>query len=326
MRRREFIAGLGGAAVLPLAVQAQQAERVRRIGLLMLYGPDDPAGSARMEAFRRGLQQADWTEGRNVRIDIRWAGGDISTYRPHAAELVALVPDVIVAHGGTLPAALEATRTVPIVFVLAADPVGGGYVPSLARPGGNATGFTTIEYGFSVKWLELLKEIAPRVMRVGVVRDANVDGSGQFGAIQGAAPSFGVEVTPIDSRDPGTIERGISAFVRGPTDGLIVTASTTAAIHRKTVIELAARYQLPSVYSVRTFVADGGLVSYGPEQIEPFRLAAGYVDRILRGENPADLPVQMPTKYETVLNLKTAKALGIAFPPALAARADEVIE
>jgi putative ABC transport system substrate-binding protein len=326
MRRREFIAGLGSAAAWPVVGEAQQQERMRRIGLLMLYGPDGPAGLARMEAFRRGLQQAGWTEGRNVRIDIRWAGGDTSTYRPHAAELVTLVPDVIVAHGGTLPAALEATRTVPIVFVLAADPVGGGFVGSLARPGGNATGFTSVEYGISGKWLELLKEIAPRVMRVGVVRDASIGGSGQFGAIQGAAPSFGVEVTPIDSRDPGTIERGVSAFVRRPTDGLIVTSSTTAAIHRKMIIELAARYRLPSVYSIRTFVADGGLVSYGPEQIEPFRQAAGYVDRILRGENPAALPVQMPTKYETVLNLKTAKALGITFPPALLARADEVIE
>jgi putative ABC transport system substrate-binding protein len=292
----------------------------------MLYGPDDPAGLPRLEAFRRGLQQAGWTEGRNVRIDIRWAGGETGNYRPHAAELVALGPDVIVANGSTLVALREATRTVPIVFVLVPDPVGAGYIASLARPGGNATGFTSAEYGISGKWLELLKQIAPRVMRVGVVRDANISGGAQYGAIQGAAPSFGVEVTPIDGRDPGTIERGVSGFVRGPNDGLIVTLAPTALVHRQTMIELAARYRLPAVYGIRTFVADGGLVSYGPEQIEPFRQAAGYVDRILRGEKPADLPVQMPTKYETVLNLKTARALGLTVPPTLLAIADEVIE
>ena len=272
------------------------------------------------------LQQAGWTEGRNVRIDIRWAGGETANYRPLAAELVALGPDVIVAVGNTLVAVQEATRTVPIVAVLVPDPVGAGYIASLARPGGNATGFTSAEYGISGKWLELLKQIAPRVMRVGVVRDANISGGAQYGAIQGAAPSFGVEVTPIDGRDPGTIERGVSAFVRGPNDGLIVTLAPTALVHRQTMIELAARYRLPAVYGIRTFVADGGLVSYGPEQIEPFRQAAGYVDRILRGEKPADLPVQMPTKYETVLNLKTARALGLTVPPTLLAIADEVIE
>jgi putative ABC transport system substrate-binding protein len=325
MKRRTFIVGLGSAAAWPLMTQAQQAERLRRIGMLMLYGPDDPAGLARLEAFRRGLQQAGWTEGRNVRIDIRWAGGETGNYRPLAAELVALGPDVMVAHGSTLVAVQEAARTVPIVFVLVTDPVGAGYIASLARPGGNATGFTSVEWGISGKSLELLKQIAPRVMRVGVVRDANIGGGAQYGAIQGAAPSFGVVVTPIDSRDPGTIERGVSSFVRGPNDGLIVT-QTTAVVHRQTIIELAARYRLPAVYSIRTFVADGGLISYGPEQIEPFRQAAGYVDRILRGEKPADMPVQAPTKYETVVNLKTAKALGLTIPETLLATADEVIQ
>jgi putative ABC transport system substrate-binding protein len=230
-----------------------------------------------------------------------------------------------VAHGSTLVAVQEAARTVPIVFVLVTDPVGAGYVASLARPGGNATGFTSIEWGISGKSLELLKQIAPRVMRVGVVRDANIGGGAQYGAIQGAAPSFGVEVTPINGRDPGTIERGISGFVRGPNDGLIVT-QTTAVVNRQTIIELAARYRLPAVYPIRTYVADGGLISYGPEQIEPFRQAAGYVDRILRGEKPADMAVQAPTKYETVVNLKTAKALGLTIPETLLATADEVIQ
>ena len=324
MNRRQFIAGLGAAAAWPSVARAQQGERMRRIGVLTLYGSDDPAGLARLEAFRRGLQQASWTEGRNVRIDTRWAG-ETGNYRPLAAELVALRPDVIVAAGSTLVAVQEATRSVPIVFVLVPDPVGAGYIASLARPGGNVTGFTSVEWGISGKSLELLKQIAPRVMRVGVVRDASIGGGAQYGAIQGAAPSFGVEVTPIDGRDPGTIERGVSGFVRGPNDGLIVT-HTTAVVHRQTIIELAARYRLPAVYPMRTYVADGGLISYGPEQIEPFRQAAGYVDRILRGENPAALPVQMPTKYETVLNLKTAKALGLTIPETLLATADEVIQ
>jgi putative ABC transport system substrate-binding protein len=239
--------------------------------------------------------------------------------------LVALGPDVIVAHGSPFFAVQEATRTVPIVFVLVPDPVGAGYIASLARPGGNVTGFTSVEWGISGKLLELLKQIAPRVMRVGVVRDANIGGGAQYGAIQGAAPSLGVEVTPIDGRDPGTIERGVSGFVRGPNDGLIVT-HTTAVVHRQTIIELAARYRLPAVYPIRTYVADGGLISYGPEQIEPFRQAAGYVDRILRGEKPADMPVQAPVKYETVLNLKTAKALGLTIPETLLATADEIIQ
>src|SRR6516225_11818111 len=325
MKRRTFIARLGGAAAWPVVAWAQQADRVRRIGVVMLYGPDDPAGLARLEAFRRGLQQTGWTEGRNVRIDIRWAGGETANYRPLAAVLVALGPDVIVAAGSTLVAVQEATRTVPIVFVLVTDPVGAGYIASLARPGGNATGNTSVEWGISGKSLELLKQIAPRVMRVGVVRDASIGGGAQYGAIQGAAPSFGVEVTPIDGRDPGTIERGVSGFVRGPNDGLIVT-HTTAVVHRQTIIELAARYRLPAVCPIRTYVADGGLISYGPEQIEPFRQAAGYVDRILRGEKPADMPVQAPVKYELVINLKTAKALGLTIPETLLATADEVIQ
>ena len=325
MKRRMFIAGLGSAAVWPLVVRAQQGERMRRIGVLTLYGPDDPAGLARLEAFRRGLQQAGWTEGRNVRIDIRWAG-ETGNYRPLAAELVALGPDVIVAAGNTLVAVQEATRTVPIVFVLVPDPVGAGYIASLARPGGNATGNTSVEWGISGKLLELLKQIAPRVMRVGVVREANIGGGAQYGAIQGAAPSFGVELTPIDGRDLGTIERGVSGFVRGPNEGLIFTHTTTALVHRQTIIELVARYRLPAVYPIRTYVADGGLISYGPEQIEPFRQAAGYVDRILRGEKPADMPVQAPVKYETVINLKTAQALGLTIPETLLATADEVIQ
>ena len=326
MRRRDFIVGLGSAAAWPVVARAQQADRVRRIGVVMLYGPDDPAGLARLEAFRRGLQQTGWTEGRNVRIDIRWAGGETANYRPLAAELVALGPDVIVAAGNTLVAVQEATRTVPIVFVLVPDPVGAGYIASLARPGGNATGNTSVEWGISGKLLELLKQIAPRVMRVGVVREANIGGGAQYGAIQGAAPSFGVELTPIDGRDLGTIERGVSGFVRGPNEGLIFTHTTTALVHRQTIIELAARYRLPAVYPIRTYVADGGLISYGPEQIEPFRQAAGYVDRILRGEKPADLPVQFPTKFQMVVNLKTANALGLTIPEMLLATADEVIQ
>jgi putative tryptophan/tyrosine transport system substrate-binding protein len=240
MRRRKFVAGLGSAAAWPLVVRAQQGEHVRRVGILMLYDADDPAGLTRIEAFRSRLQQAGWTEGRNVRIDVRWASGDLAAHRPYAAELVALAPDVIVAHGGTLSALQEATRTVPIVFVLLLDPIGAGFIASLARPGGNITGFTSTEYGVSGKWLELLKQIAPRVTRVGVIRDATISGGGQLGAIQGAAPSFGVEVIPIESRDPGAIEHGISTSVRGPNDGLIVTGSSSAPINRKLIIALAA--------------------------------------------------------------------------------------
>ena len=323
MKRREFIAGLGGAAAWPLAARAQQRDRVRRIGVLMVYPADDPAGSARIEAFHKGLQQAGWTEGRNIQIDLRWAASDPDDIRKHATDLVALGPDVIVATGGTLEALRQATTTVPIVFVLIIDPVGTGYVASLARPGGNMTGFASLDYGLGGKWLELLKQMAPNVRRAGVIRDTTFSGIGQWGALQAAAPLTGVELIPIEG---AAVDRGIAAFAQGPSGGLIVAASAQAAIHRKVIIALAAQYRLPAVYPLRTFVPDGGLISYGPEQIDPYRQAARYVDRILRGEKPADLPVQAPTKYELVINLKTAKTLGLSIPPTVYARADEVIE
>jgi putative ABC transport system substrate-binding protein len=296
---------------------------VRRIGVLMFYAADDPAGAARIEAFRKGLQQAGWTEGRNIQIDLGWAADDPDAISRHAAEAVALAPDVVVATGGTLDALRRATATVPIVFVLALDPVGTGYVASLARPGGNMTGFASLEFGISGKWLELLKQMAPNVTRVGVIRDATFGGIGQWGALQGAAPLFGVELIPIDG---AAVERGIEAFAQRPNGGLVVASSAQASTHRRLIIALAAQYRLPAVYPTRTFVPDGGLISYGPEQIDPFRQAAGYVDRILRGEKPADLPVQAPTKYELVANLKTAKSLGLTVPQSILLRADEVIE
>ena len=328
MRRREFILALGGAAVAwPLAARAQP-ERMRRIGVLMNLAADDPESSARLTAFLQGLQQLGWTDGRNVRIDTRWAAGDADRYRKSATELVALMPDVILATGTSAVAPLQqATRTVPIVFVQVIDPVGAGLVASLARPGGNATGFTLFEYGMSGKWLELLKEIAPRVTRAAVLRDpASAPGIGQFAAIQAVAPSLGVELSPVDVRDAGEIERAVTAFARSPNGGLIVTASPSAAVHRELIITLAARHKLPAVYPFRYFVTGGGLISYGPDIVDQYRRAAGYVDRILKGEKPADLPVQAPTKYELVINLKTAKALGLTVPPTLLARADEVIE
>ena len=297
---------------------------MRRIGVLMVYPADDPAGSARIEAFDKGLQQAGWTEGRNIQIDLRWAASDPDDIRKHATDLVALGPDVIVATGTTLEALRQATTTVPIVFVLVIDPVGTGYVASLARPGGNMTGFATLDYGFAGKWLELLKQMAPNVRRAGIIKDTTFSGIGQWGALQAAAPLIGgVELIPIDG---AAVDRGIAAFAQGPNGGLIVAASAQAAIHRKVIIALAAQYRLPAVYPIRTFVPDGGLISYGPEQIDPYRQAAGYVDRILKGEKPADLPVQAPTKYELVVNLKTAKALGLNIPPTVYARADEIIE
>ena len=329
MRRREFITLLGGVTFgWPLAARAQQADRVRRIGVLMNLAADDPESSARLTAFLQGLQQLGWTDGRNVRIDTRWAAGDADRYRKSATELVALTPDVILATGASAVAPLQqATRTVPIVFVQVIDPVGAGFVASLARPGGNATGFTLFEYGMSGKWLELLKEIAPRVTRAAVLRDpASAPGIGQFAAIQAVAPSFGVELSPVDVRDAGEIERAIAAFARAANSGLIVTASPSAAIHRELIITLAARHQLPAVYPFRYFVTGGGLISYGANFLDQYRRAAGYVDRILKGEKPADLPVQAPTKYELVINLKTAKALGLTVPSTLLARADEVIE
>jgi putative tryptophan/tyrosine transport system substrate-binding protein len=328
LKRREFITLLGSAAVAwPLAARAQQSERVRRVGVLMYWPADDAAGRARLTAFTQALQQLGWSDGRNLRIDTRWATGD--DIHRQAAELAASAPDVLVAATGTATVAplLQATRTIPIVFLTVVDPVGAGFVASLARPGGNATGFTIYEYSMSGKWLELLKEIAPGVTRVAVLRDPAVaSGIGQFGAIQIVAPSLGVELSPVDLRDAGEIERALTAFARGPNGGLIVTGNAAAIGHRNLIAALAARHRLPAVYPSRFYANDGGLVAYGPDSIDQFRRAAGYVDRILRGEKPADLPVQAPTKYELVINLKTAKALGLEVPPTLLTRADEVIE
>jgi putative tryptophan/tyrosine transport system substrate-binding protein len=329
MRRREFIKSIGGSAVVwPFSARAQHAERMRRIGVLIAVAADNPEEQARLAAFHQGLGELGWIVGRNVMIDIRWAAGDTERARSYAAELVALAPDVILSTSGTiLPALLHATRTIPIVFVLVADPVGAGFVASLAHPGGNVTGFLAMEYGISGKWLELLKQIAPGVTRAGILRDPGIAaGIGQFGALQSAAPSFGVELTPIDIRDAGEIERGMTALARSSNGGLIVTASAFARIHRALIINLAAQHRLPAVYSDRVFVADGGLISHGSERMDHYRRAATYVDRILKGEKPADLPVQAPTKYELVINLKTAKALGLNVPDKLLAIADEVIE
>src|SRR5262245_25789700 len=328
MRRREVIMLLGGAAAWPRVARAQQGERMRRIGVLMNTDADDPLGQARNGVFLQGLQQAGWTIGRNVQIETRWAAGDADRLRTYAAELVALKPDVILATGnaGAAPL-LQATRTVPIVFVIVPDPVGAGFVDSLARPGGNATGFTSFEYGLSAKWLELLKEVAPRLTRAGVLRDpALASGPAQFAAIQSMAPSLGVEVSPVNVREVSEIERAVAAFARSAHGGLVVTGSALVAVHRHRIIALAARHKLPAVYPERSYVHDGGLMSYGPDFLDQYRRAAAYVDRILKGEKPADLPVQTPTKYELVLNLKTAKALGLEVPPTLLARADEVIE
>ena len=323
-----MIAALGGAAAWPLAAHAQQAERMRRIGVLLPATADDPEFQARVAAFVQGLQQLGWTEGRNVRIDIRWGAGDAERIRRYAAELVALAPDVILAAGGaTVGPLFQATRTVPIVFTLTPDPVGAGFVDSLARPGGNVTGFTNFEFGIGVKWLELLKEIAPRVTRAAVLRDPTIPaGIGEFGAIQAVAPSVGIELRPIDVREAGEIERAVTAFARSSNNGLIVSSNALASVHRNLIVTLAARHRLPAVYPFRFFVTIGGLASYGPDTIDPHHRAAGYIDRILKGENPAELPVQAPTKYELVMNLKTAKALGLDVPPTLLARADEVIE
>ena len=328
--RRKFIAALGGTAIAwPLAARAQQADRMRRIGVLETRAADDPEGQARLAVFQQGLQELGWTDGRNVRIDYRWAAADADRSRTYAAELVALAPDVILASAsGSVAALLQTTRTVPIVFVNVIDPVGAGYVASLARPGGNVTGFTLYEYSLSGKWLELLKEIAPNLTRIAILRDPAVTaGIGQFAAIQAMAPpSFGVELSPIDVRDAGEIERDVAAFARESNGGLIVTASSGAIARRELIIMLAARHRLPAVYPFRYFVAGGGLISYGPDTTVQFRRAAGYIDRILKGEKAADLPVQAPTEYELAINLKTAKALGLTVPPLLLARADQVIE
>jgi putative ABC transport system substrate-binding protein len=327
MKRRQFIALLGGAAAWPLAARAQQADRMRRIGVLTGLA-DDPETQAHMAAFLQGLAQLGWTDGHNVRIDTRWAAGDADRGRRYAAELAALAPDVILASGSSILAPLlRATRTVPIVFTIVADPVGAGFVDSLAQPGGNATGFTTFEYSLSAKWLELLKQIAPGVMRAAVLRDpAIIAGIGQFAVIQSMAPSVGVDVRPANVRDPAEIERGVAAFARSPNGGLIVTASALTTVHRNLIITLAAQHRLPAVYPARLFATSGGLISYGPNLVDQHGQAAGYVDRILKGEKPADLPVQAPTRYELIINLKTAKALGLDVPPTVLVRADEVIE
>jgi putative ABC transport system substrate-binding protein len=328
MRRREFITLLGGAAAWPLAARAQQAAQVRRIGVLMPLAADDGEAPSRIAAFHQGLQQLGWVVGRNVRIEYRWGAGDPDRIRKSVAELIELVPDVILAGGSaTLGPLLQATRTVPIVFVHVPDPVGAGFVDSLARPGGNVTGFAIFEYGISGKWLELLKQIAPGITQVGVVRDPAITaGIGQWGAIQAMASSVGVEVIPVNVRDAPEIERAVATFARSSNGGLIVTASALAVLHRNLIVTLAARHKLPAVYWERFFVTGGGLISYGPDVVDQFRRAASYVDRILKGEKPADLPVQAPTKYELVINLKTAKMLGLDVPAALLARADEVIE
>jgi putative tryptophan/tyrosine transport system substrate-binding protein len=328
LKRRTVITLLGGAAAWPLAARAQQGERMRRIGVLLPLAADDPESQGRLTAFTQGLQQLGWTDGRDVRIDYRWTTTDSERIRRNVAELVALAPDVILATGGVTMAPLQqATRTVPIVFVNVPDPVGAGFVDSLARPGGNATGFTQYEYGVAAKLLELLKEISPGVTRAVVLRDPAVpDGIGQFAAIQAVGPSLGVELRPIGVRDPGEIERAVMTIAHRSDGGLIVTASGLAILHRELIIALAARHRLLAVYPYRFFVIDGGLISYGPSSIDPYRRAAGYVDRILKGEKPSDLPVQAPTKYELVINLKTAKALSLAVPATVLARADEVIE
>jgi putative ABC transport system substrate-binding protein len=329
MKRREFITLVGGAAAAwPLAARAQQGERVRRMGVLTGVGEGDSEAQARNAALLQGLAQLGWTDGRNVQIDIRWGGGDEERIRKSAAELAALAPDVIFATGSaSVGAMLRATRTVPIVFAIVPDPVGSGFVNSLSRPGGNATGFMQFEYSLSGKWLELLKQIAPGVTRAAVLWDPAITaGIGQFAVIQSVAPAVGVEVSPVNVRDAGEIERAVGAFAQSSNGGLILTASALAVVHRNLVIALAVRHKLPAVYTNRSFVTGGGLISYGANFIDQYRQAAGYVDRILRGEKPADLPVQAPTKYELAINLKTAKALGLDVPPMLLARADEVIE
>jgi len=328
MRRRDLIALLGGAAAWPLGIRAQQPERMRRIGVLTPFAADDPESMARIAAFLQGLGELGWAVGRNARIDYRWSAGDPNRIRKDATELVALAPDVILATGTPVTAALQqASSSVPIVFAQVPDPVANGFVASLARPGGNTTGFTTYDYAASAKWVELLKEIAPAVTRAAVLRDPTIaSGIGQLGAVSAVAPSLGIELSPTGMRDAGEIERTVTAFAREPNGGLIVLASPLAIVQRELIIKLAARHRLPAVYGLRFFVIDGGLISYGPDSVEPYRLAAGYVDRILKGEKPDDLPVQTPTKYQLVINLHTAKALGLTVPDTLLARADEVIE
>ena len=328
IRRREFIFTLGGAAAAwPLAARAQQGERMRRIGVLMNLSENDPEAQGLVAAFREGLAQLGWIDGRNVRIDYRWSAGDLDRIRRYAAELVALPPEVILAYGGSTVGPLQqVTRTVPIVFVEVIDPVGAGFVMGLARPGGNTTGFSLFEFGIAGKWLELLKQITPHMTRAVVIRDpSSPGGGGQVGAIQALAPSLRVEVTSVGLRDAGEIERAVTV-AREANGGLIVTVSPLATVNRELIITLAAQHRVPAVYPLRYFATSGGLISYGPERLEPYRRAPSYVDRILKGEKAADLPVQAPTKYELVVNLKTAKALGLEVPATLLARADEVIE
>jgi putative ABC transport system substrate-binding protein len=327
MRRRQFIAGLVGAAGWPVASRAQQPERVRRVGVLMTLAADDPEASTRIGAFLQGMQEFGWTIGRNVRIDYHWSP-DVNSISRHATELVALAPDVILANANPSVLALQrATHSIPTVFVAVTDPVAAMFVESLGRPGGNTTGFSTGEYGTSAKWLELLKEIAPSITQVGVLHDAqNPSSIPQFAAMQSLAPALGVELKSLPLRDVGEIERIVAAFARGPNLGLITTRIGAAIGQRDLIIALAARHRLPAVYPLRFFVTGGGLVSYGPDIVDQYRRAAGYVDRILKGVKPGELPVQAPTKYELAINLKTAKALGVEIPPTLLARADEVIE
>jgi putative tryptophan/tyrosine transport system substrate-binding protein len=329
MRRRNFIAGLASTtAALPLAARAQQPEQMRRIGVLMNRAADDPDGQARLAAFKQALKQLGWTEGGNVRIDTRWGEDDVDRERKYAAELVALAPDVILASGTLSTAPLQRlSRTLPIVFVGVVDPVGGGLVDSLARPGGNATGFLVFEYSLGGKWLDLLKQIAPSVTRVAVLRDPDIpSGTAMFGVIQSQAQSLGLEVSPVSMRNASQIELDLATFARSGNGGLIVTTSAQVSVHRDLIIALAAKHKLPTVYPYRYLAAAGGLMSYAPDQADGYRRAASYVDRILKGEKPADLPVQAPTKYELVINIKTAKALGLEVPQSLLSTADEVIE
>jgi putative tryptophan/tyrosine transport system substrate-binding protein len=329
MRRRDFIrAVVSSAAAFPFAARAQQHERTRRIGVLMSLAADDKEGQARVDAFVQGLRELGWIDGRNVQIEIRWAAGGDRVRQQYAAELVALSPDVMLASGGSVVGPLlQATRTVPIVFTQTPDPIGAGFVDSLARPGGNTTGFSIFDYNIAGKWLELLKQITPGVTRVAVVRDpATPQGIGQFSAVHAVAPSLGLDVSPINASEPSEVERAITTFAHTPNSGLIVTGSNFAITHRELIIKLASQHKLPTVYPIRFFAAAGGLISYGPDPIDPHRRAAGYIDRILRGEKPADLPVQAPTKYELVINLKTAKAIGLTISPSILARADVVIE
>jgi len=329
MRRRDFIKVIAGSAsAWPLLARAQERERIRHIGVLISLAAEDKEGQARLAAFLQGLQELGWIDGRNIRVETRWGGGDGERARKYVAELVALKPDVILASGGSLVAPLlQATRTVPIVFTQTPDPLGAGFVENLARPGGNATGFSLFDYSMGGKWLELLKQIAPGLTRVAVIRDPETpQGVGQFSAVHSLAPSLGLDVSPVNAREPSEIDRTLKVIAQTPNSGLIVTGSNIAVVHRDLIIKLANQYKLPTVYPLRLFAVAGGLICYGAEAIEPHKRAAGYVDRILKGEKPGDLPVQAPTKYEMVINLKTAKALDLTIPPSVLARADAVIE